>query len=131
MVFIDSNIPMYIIGAPHPNKTVAERLLRRAVENEEHVSTDAEVLQEILHRYHAIGRREAIGPAFEILNAAVDTVYPVTEEDVHEARGLLEAHAGLSARDAIHTAIMQRHEIDEILSFDSGFDRVPGLRRRY
>jgi predicted nucleic acid-binding protein len=35
----------------------------------------------------------------------------------------------LSARDAIHLAIMQRHEIGRILTFDRTFDSVPGIER--
>ena len=27
MIFIDSNIPMYLVGAPHPHKVDAQRLL--------------------------------------------------------------------------------------------------------
>ena len=64
MIFIDSNIPMYLVGADHPNKHVARRLLERAIVDDEPLATDAEVLQEILHRYTAIKRRDAIGPAF-------------------------------------------------------------------
>lgn len=45
------------------------------------------------------------------------------------AKGLvLERHA-LSARDAIHVAVMRRHGIDTIFSFDEGFDGIPGLQR--
>jgi hypothetical protein len=35
----------------------------------------------------------------------------------------------LSARDAIHVAVMQGRDIDRILSFDSGFDGIPGIVR--
>lgn len=34
MIFIDSNIPMYIIGAEHPHKIDARRLLEEAVVSE-------------------------------------------------------------------------------------------------
>jgi hypothetical protein len=34
-----------------------------------------------------------------------------------------------SARDAIHIAIMERHGIQRIMSFDRDFDRWPGLTR--
>lgn len=51
---------MYLVGAAHPNKTPARLLLERAVVSEERLVTDAEVLQEILHRYAAIRRPEAI-----------------------------------------------------------------------
>jgi hypothetical protein len=44
---------------------------------EEMVATDAEVLQEILHRYSAIARSDAIQPAFEALLGVVDEVFPI------------------------------------------------------
>ena len=35
------------------------------------------------------------------------------------------------ARDALHLAVMERHGISSILSFDADFDRWPGLQRLY
>ena len=129
MVFVDSNVPMYLVGGPHEHKDRAARLLRRLVDSNRHIATDAEVLQEILHRYHEINRHDAIGPAFAVLTAAVDSVLPITADDVQEARRILETRVGLSARDAIHAAIMIRYEMTEILTFDSAFDLLPGFRR--
>lgn len=91
--------------------------------------SDAEVLQEILHRYVAIGRRDAIQPAFEALLSTVDEVLPVTVETLTRARDVVLGSATLSARDAIHVAVMQQHGIEEIFSFDRGFDEAPGIRR--
>jgi hypothetical protein len=54
---------MYLLGAAHPKKTEAQILLERLIAAGERLVTDAEVLQEILHRYTAIDRREAIAPA--------------------------------------------------------------------
>ena len=128
MIFVDSNIPMYIVGAAHPNKDLARHLLERAIVNGERLVTGAEVLQEILHRYVAINRRDAIGPAFDAILGVVDAVLPVERSDVERARNLL-ATPNLQARDAIHVAIMQRHDVDRVLSFDRAFDQVPGLTR--
>ncbi len=128
MIFIDSNIPMYLVGAEHPNKEAARRLLERAIIDEERLVSDAEVLQEILHRYVAIRRREAIGPAFDALLGVVDAVLPIELADVQRAQALLIT-PGLQARDAIHVAVMQRHGIGRLLSFDHAFDQVPGLTR--
>lgn len=129
MIFIDSNIPMYLVGADHPNKDAARRLLERAVVDNDPLATDAEVLQELLHRYSAIGRRDAIEPAFEAILGIVDVVHPIELDDVQRARQLLGTTDRLSARDAVHLAVMQRHRIDRILSFDLGFDDLPGIRR--
>lgn len=129
MVFIDSNIPMYLVGAPHPNKEQAQSLLRRLVQGGRRLVTDAEVYQEILHRYGAINRPEAIGPAFTMLDEVVDECFDITRSVVDRARTLLDARPGLSARDAVHAAVMASNEVTEILSFDVGFDRVSGIRR--
>jgi predicted nucleic acid-binding protein len=45
------------------------------------------------------------------------------------ARDLLCDTAGISARDAVHAAVMLNHEVEWIATFDAGFDRVRGLRR--
>ena len=122
---------MYLVGAPHPHKTDAQRLLEKLVADRQRLVTDAEVLQEILHRYVAINRREAIQPAFDALFAFVDEVLPVDREVADRARQIVLAYRHLSARDGVHLAVMQHHGIDRILSFDSGFDSFPGITRIY
>ena len=62
MIFIDSNIPMYLVGAHHPNKTRAIEVVDRLVRGDERLVTDVEVYQEILHRYTAIRRIDASTP---------------------------------------------------------------------
>lgn len=129
MILIDSTIPMYLIGAAHPHKHDARRLLEQLVSDSEPLVTDTEVLQEILHRYTAIGRREAIEPAFNVLRGVVDVVLPIDETIVDRAKTLVLSHLTISARDAIHAAVMQAHGIERILSFDQDFDRIPGITR--
>lgn len=129
MILIDSNVPMYLVGAPHAHKIEAERLLENFVRVRERLVTDAEVLQEILHRYVAIDRRDAIQPAFDALMAVVDEILPVEKRTVERAKQIVLAYRRLSARDAVHLAIMEEHGIDRILSFDAGFDSFPGIRR--
>jgi predicted nucleic acid-binding protein len=129
VIFVDSNIPMYLVGATHPNKDAARRLLELCIERAERLVTDAEVLQEILHRCSAIRRRDAIPPAFNALLGIVDEVFPVELPDVEGARDVLLGQSDLSSRDALHVAIMKRHGVTRILTFDIGFDRVPGVER--
>jgi predicted nucleic acid-binding protein len=128
-ILIDSNVPMYLVGGEHPNRERAREVLEIAIAARERLVTNAEAFQEILHRYVAINRREAIEPAWNALRRVVDEVYPVEIADVERARGLV-ATSRLTARDALHVAVMQRREIGEILSFDTAFDTVPGIRRR-
>ena len=130
MIFVDSNIPMYLVGASHPNKAEAQRLLERCVADGERLVTDAEVLQEILHRYVAIDRREAIQPAFDALLGVVDEVFAVDREDAERAKDILSGAVRLSARDAIHLAVMERHGVSAVLTFDAAFGGHPGVKSR-
>ena len=129
MILIDSTVPMYLVGTPHRHKTDGQRLLEKLVRGRERLVTDAEVLQEILHRYVAIDRRDAIQPAFDALLGVVDEVLPVTHAAVERAKEIVLAYRRLSARDAVHVSVMEQHDIAQILSFDAGFDSFPGISR--
>lgn len=129
MIHVDSNVPMYLVGATHPNKDAARRALEEAVASGQTLCTDAEVLQEILNRYSAIRRPEKIDQAFDALLAIVDVVFPIERTDVERARRLLRTTPTLSARDAVHVAVMQGRDVDRILTFDVGFEGIPGIVR--
>jgi len=129
VILIDSNIPMYLVGAAHPHKTDAQRALEKLVRDRQRLVTDAEVLQEILHRYIAIARRDAIQPAFDALLGITDDVLAVDRRTVERAKQIVLGYQRLSARDAVHLAVMEQHGIERVLSFDAGFDRFPGITR--
>ncbi|HEV8055937.1 MAG TPA: type II toxin-antitoxin system VapC family toxin [Nocardioidaceae bacterium] len=129
MIFVDSNIPMYLVGSDAGRRIDAQRWLERLVSEQSRLVTDAEVFQEVLHRYVAIERRDAIQPAFDVLLAIVDDVLPIDQIDVLAAKDILGSRSALSARDALHVAVMQRYEIRTVLSFDRDFDQVPGIDR--
>jgi predicted nucleic acid-binding protein len=120
---------MYLVGGSHPNKTDAQRILERLTRERQRLVTDAEVLQEILHRYVAINRRDAIQPAFDALLDVTDEVLPVDAKVVVRAKQIVLEYQRLSARDAVHLSVMEAHGIERILSFDSGFDGFPGIAR--
>ncbi len=129
MILIDSNIPMYLVGAAHQNKDRAQRLLDTAISRGERLVTDVEALQEILHRYVAIERRDAIQPAFDAVLGVVDEVLPVELDDVERAKRILLGGYALSARDALHLGVMEGQGFGRIMSFDTGFDGYPGIER--
>jgi predicted nucleic acid-binding protein len=129
VILVDSNIPMYLVGATHGHKSDARRLLEKAVSERQRLVTDAEVLQEILHRYVAIDRRDAIQPAFDALLGIVDQVLAVDRSVAERAKQIVLGYRQLSARDAVHLAVMEHHGIERIMTFDSAFDAFPGITR--
>jgi predicted nucleic acid-binding protein len=127
VLFVDSNVPMYLVGLPHPNRNRLESFIR-ANAHETYV-TSAEVYQEVIHRYVAIDRRPAIGDCFTLLDALVQHVYPITKEEVIRARIIAETQRRLSGRDCLHIATMERHGLDRVLTCDEDFDLWSGIIR--
>ena len=120
---------MYLVGGEHRHKAEAQVLLERLAAGNQRLVTDAEMLQEILHRYTAVDRRMMIGRAFKALLDIVDDVFAVEKHDVLRAAEIAQNRESFSARDAIHIAVMEHRGIQSILSFDADFDRWPGLKR--
>ena len=79
--------------------------------------------------FPSLDRRDAIQPAFDALLGVVDDVYAVERTDVERAKAIVLERPALSARDSLHLAIMERYKVPQILSFDAGFDGIPGLIR--
>jgi uncharacterized protein len=46
-----------------------------------------------------------------------------------ESDRLIAGYKQLSARDAVHLAVMRQHGINQIFTFDSSFDGFPGISR--
>ena len=129
MVFVDSNVPMYVAGRDHPLREPAFRFLQRARAGDIEICTSTEVLQEILYRYAGLKRLDLAASVYDLFVQLCPTVLPISLADTDRAKSLLTTVAGLSARDAIHAAVMLNHEIAEIATFDDDFDRVRGVTR--
>ena len=129
MTLIDANILMYAAGAPHPSKAPSAQLLEQIALGQVNAALDAEVLQEVLHRYRAIDRWTAGSAVYDDARQLFDTVLPISSEVTDRARRLLHEHKGISARDAIHAAVALVHSLDSLCSYDRGFDAVPTLVR--
>lgn len=127
--FLDTNILMYAAGAPHPLRDPCRQALQRAVDQRVSLMTDAEVLQEILHRYFAIRRPDAAAAVYRSAVDLCDEVVPITEKDTARALELLRTHAALTPRDAIHVATMEAAGVRRVLSADRDFDVVPSVQR--
>jgi predicted nucleic acid-binding protein len=128
--FIDANVPIYAAGRDHPLKEPCIQVLMLAADHPQAFMTDAEVLQELLHRYLSLRLwphgREAFRRFSELMEERIESVLAV---DVQRAAELADAHQQLSARDLLHAAVMQRLGLRRIVSTDTGFDRLPEVQR--
>lgn len=129
MILLDANILMYAAGREHPLKEPSAALLEQVARGAVEGAIDAEILQEILHRYRSLGRPRDGFRLYDLTRTIVRTVLPVTDAVMDEARSLLESHSRLSARDAVHAAVGLVFHADAFCSYDRDFDRIEGLRR--
>ena len=129
MILVDANVLMYAGGGEHPNKAIAEQFLLRVAGNEIEAAIDAEVLQEILHRYIST-RRWALGKhVYSVARTLFPTVLPITAAVMDQAGDFVSAHPNLSARDAVHAAVVRVYNLEGICTFDLDFDTIPSITR--
>ena len=129
MIFVDSNIPMYVAGRDHPLREPARRFLERVRAGEVEACTSTEILQEILCRYMALRRPDLAHAVYDLFVEICPVVLPVTLADTDRARRMLGVASGLGVRDAIHTAVMLNNGVGRIATFDEVFDLVDGIER--
>lgn len=131
--FLDVNIPMYAAGADHPRKSACVWVMQEIARGRVNAAVDTEIIQEILHRFGAI-RQWAVGSTMaENLLDLVPTVYPVHAGDLRKAINVFRKYGpqGITARDALHVAVMLNNGLTHILSTDTHFDLVVGITRIY
>lgn len=129
MILIDANVFMYAAGAEHAHKAPSREILKKVAQGAIDAAIDAEVLQEILHRYRSIGRWADGRAVYSLARRIVPLVLPITAETLDEARDLMDLYPGLSARDALHAAVVRHSGAQAICSYDRDFDRIEDLRR--
>jgi len=130
MMLIDANVIMYAAGADHPHKRPSIALLERVARGEVEATVDAEVLQEILHRYRAIGRWEDGRRVYDLTRQLFPNVVPVSAEILDRARRVLDTDRRIMARDALHAAVVMAERLEAVCSYDRDFERIKGIVRR-
>lgn len=130
MILVDTNVIMYAAGATHACKAPSVAFLERVADGRVNAAIDAEVLQEILHRYRAIGRWEEGRTVYDLTRQLFPVVVPVTAEILDRARRVLDATLHIMARDALHAAVAMTGGFEAVCSYDRDFDRIKGIVRR-
>jgi predicted nucleic acid-binding protein len=121
---------MYAGGGEHPLRSPCVQVLEIAARAPREFWTDAEVLQEILHRYLAIGRWTEGRSVFAgFVTLMGDRIEPVYRGDVELAAADAGLTPGLSARDLLHLAVMNRRGTHTLVSADRAFDHAQGISR--
>ena len=129
MKLLDANIAIYANGGEHIYRRPCQLLMERVNDQPGDFAIDAEALQEILHCYSRRGEVERGIQLLEGLLPHFPDIIPITASEITTAIRLMTQTHRLSARHAIHAAVVFEHGLEGIVSADGDFDRIPGLRR--
>jgi predicted nucleic acid-binding protein len=129
MILVDSNVLMYSSGADHPNKLPAVHFLKRVAAGEIEATVDAEVLQEIMHRYLSLRRWKEGRQVYTLARKLFPEALAITSAVMDNAKRLADEDPDISARDAVHAAVVATYQLEGICTFDKDFDNIPGCRR--
>ena len=124
MIFVDSNVFIYAVGRPHPHRDQATQFFIDALSDNIPLCTSAEVMQELLHVFHPVGRSRPLNEAMALIEAYGFEVWPLEDDDVALACRLRDAHPSLSARDLCHLASCRRRGVREVMTFDQALRRA-------
>ena len=126
-VVLDSNVPLYALGADSPWRDSCDRVMRLIAGGNLRAVASTEMIQEVVHhRLRMVGRPDAAADGRDLAEL-VDLV-AFDEAVLDKALELIEV-TNVRGRDAIHAATALTQGISEIVSIDPAFDAVPGLTR--
>ena len=129
MRLLDANVAIYANGREHIYRRPCQILMEQTEIRSSEYAIDAEALQEILYFYSRRGELDKGTGIVERLLSRLPNIIPIATGEITTAMRLLTETPGLSARDAIHAAVVFEHNLDGIISADRDFARIPGLRR--
>ena len=124
MIFVDTNVVMYAVGASHPHRQNAVDFFLKARAEDTQLVTSAEVLQELLHVYSSVRKLQRLYGALKLIDDAQIQVWPLDHEDVILAAQLHESYPNLSARDLCHLASCRRRGANELMTFDAALSQA-------
>ena len=134
MRFLDTNVILRFLTRDDEEKAAAcFRLFQRVQRGEEEILTCEAVVSEVV--YVLSSRRAGYGLSREAIRGRLAPILTLRGLRLPQKRVYLRAldiYASspfLDFEDALAAAHMERHGISEIVSYDRGFDRVPGVRR--
>ncbi len=129
MKLLDANVVIYSLGREHPYREPCRAIINQSERRSHDYAVNAEMPQEILNVFW---NKRDIEMGIEVVNRLLSLFpnpIPITGAEVALATQLIGQVQRLSARDAIHVAVVMIHGLEGIVSTDKDFDHVPGLRR--
>lgn len=128
-VLLDTAVFVYAVGTPHDYRDACRRLLDPDVLLSYGGEASVQAIQELLHqRTRRTGDRIGSATVARAM-AQLCPLHELTADDLRVGLQLFEQVPTLTGRDALHAATAVNRGIPAIVSPDTDFDGIDGLRR--
>lgn len=125
-LFVDTSVLLTAVGGDHPDRAPCRSLVAAAADGRFRLHASVEAVQEfVFHRTRRVARDLAVRQTRKVSDGLV--LHPFDEDVLAQSLDLCE-RTGLRGRDAVHVATAQLAGFDTIVSLDSDFDGVSGIR---
>jgi predicted nucleic acid-binding protein len=125
---LDTAVPAYVYGKDHPLKQPCVEVIAAATAGRFQAQASVEMVQELLfHRLRMSDRTRALAQTRDVAEACI--LHPFDQDVMERMFTLVASHPRIGGRDAVHAATALRHGIPAIISPDTAYDGIPGLRR--
>lgn len=127
MIVVDTTVLAYAVGEDHPLREPCRRLLAAHADGRVEATTTVEVIQEFAHiRARRRSRPDAVGLARQYM--AAFSLLVTTPDDLDRGLDLFEEYPALGTFDAVLAAVAIDRRAEALVSADSAFAAIPGLR---
>lgn len=125
---IDTAVLIYAVGADHPLRAASREIVAAAGAGELELHASVEMVQEFaFHRMRRGDRLAAVRQARDVAGLCI--LHDFDRAVMQTALDLIADSDTLGGRDAVHAATAVQHGLSIIISPDTAFDNIPGLRR--
>lgn len=129
MKLIDTNIIIYSLGKEHPLKEPCRSFIAKIASGVIAANIDVEVLQEVLYVYAYRNERIKGIAACRYLLDIFPNPFPISKNEISLAISFMDKYPSIVSRDAIHAAVVVNNKLKGIISEDSDFDIIKGIKR--
>jgi uncharacterized protein len=125
----DTGVFVYALGGEHRYREPCRAILREVQSRRLAAEASVELIHEFAYvRMRRVADRADVALAARAISRSL-SLHTVERGDMERALDLWSEHEQLDVRDAIFAAQALNRGIEAILSPDSDFDGIPGLRR--
>jgi predicted nucleic acid-binding protein len=128
VIVVDTTVLVYAVGSEHPLRRPSRRIVRAVEQGRVAATTTVEVVQEFVHVRSRRSERADAAALGRTWASLFSPLLDTNEDDLALALDMYPRHPRLGGFDCLLAAAAMRRGVEVLVSADSAFAAVTGLR---